>query len=128
MARQTRGSPDHATVPEAKKIDLGLQGGGAHGAYTWGVLDRLLEDGRLQFEGISGASPGTMNAVVLAHGLLEEPGHDSRERAREALHNFWLGISLSGLFGVGADGVRLAQWQAVRISAPAISGFFTPMK
>lgn len=79
-----------------KPVDLGLQGGGAHGAYAWGVLDRLLEDGRLRFEGISGASAGTMNAVVLAYGLRDEPGKDSRERAREALHNFWLGVSQAG--------------------------------
>lgn len=79
-----------------KGIDLGLQGGGAHGAYAWGVLDRLLEDGRLEFEGISGASAGTMNAVVLAHGLLDRPGVDPREKAREALHSFWLGVSQAG--------------------------------
>ncbi|VVE66289.1 alpha/beta hydrolase [Pandoraea captiosa] len=79
-----------------KGIDLGLQGGGAHGAYAWGVLDKLLEDGRLAFEGISGASAGTMNAVVLAHGLLDRPGVDPREKAREALHSFWLGVSQAG--------------------------------
>src|SRR5512133_3894335 len=49
-------------------IDLALQGGGAHGAFTWGVLDRVLEDERLQIDGISGTSAGAMNAVVLAHG------------------------------------------------------------
>src|SRR5258705_7821500 len=52
-----------------KPINLGLQGGGAHGAFTWGVLDQLLADGRLEIEGISGASAGAVNAVVLAHGL-----------------------------------------------------------
>ena len=50
-------------------INLALQGGGSHGAFTWGVLDALLEDGQLQFEGISGTSAGAMNAVVLAHAL-----------------------------------------------------------
>src|SRR5260370_7943077 len=49
-------------------IDLALQGGGAHGAFTWGVLDRLLDEPRLQIEGISGTSAGAMNAAVLAHG------------------------------------------------------------
>jgi NTE family protein len=49
-------------------IDLALQAGGAHGAFTWGVLDRLLEERRLQIEGISGTSAGAMNAAVLAHG------------------------------------------------------------
>ena len=59
------GKPDRSTV------NLALQGGGAHGAFTWGVLDYLLEDGRLGFEAVSGTSAGAMNAVVLAHGLLE---------------------------------------------------------
>jgi NTE family protein len=52
-----------------KPINLGLQGGGAHGAFTWGVLDQLLDDGRLEIEGISGASAGALNAVMLADGL-----------------------------------------------------------
>ena len=51
-----------------KLVTLALQGGGSHGAFTWGVLDRLLEDGRIDIEGISGASAGAMNAVVLAYG------------------------------------------------------------
>jgi NTE family protein len=50
----------------AKRINLALQGGGAHGAFTWGVLDRLLEHPRIEVEGISGTSAGAMNAVVLA--------------------------------------------------------------
>jgi len=52
-------------------INLALQGGGAHGAFTWGVLDYLLEDGRLRFEAASGTSAGAMNAVVFAHCLLD---------------------------------------------------------
>jgi NTE family protein len=57
------------TTPAPKKgINLALQGGGAHGAFTWGVLDYLLEDGRLEIEGISGASSGAMNAVMVADG------------------------------------------------------------
>jgi NTE family protein len=50
-------------------VSLALQGGGSHGAFTWGVLDRLLEDERIEIEAISGASAGAVNAVVLAHGL-----------------------------------------------------------
>lgn len=50
-------------------IDLALQGGGSHGAFTWGVLDRLLEVPWLEIEGISGTSAGAMNAAVLAHGI-----------------------------------------------------------
>ena len=72
-----------------KSIELGLQGGGAHGAFTWGVLDRLLEDERLDIEGISGTSAGAMNAVVLADGLRR----GGREGAREALHRFWRAVS-----------------------------------
>ena len=52
-----------------KTINLALQGGGAHGAFTWGVLDRLLEDERIAFEGISATSAGAMNATVAAFGL-----------------------------------------------------------
>ena len=52
-----------------RRIDLALQGGGAHGAFTWGVLDRLLEDERIEIDAISGTSAGAMNAVVLADGL-----------------------------------------------------------
>jgi NTE family protein len=76
---------------DAKTINLALQGGGSHGAYTWGVLDALLEDGRLDFEGVTGASAGAMNAVVMADGWLDglAAGRDPREAAREALRAFW---------------------------------------
>jgi NTE family protein len=55
---------DHASV----LVDLALQGGGSHGAFTWGVLDRLLEESWLRIDGISGTSAGAMNAVVLVDG------------------------------------------------------------
>src|SRR6202012_5662270 len=58
-----------SAVMGAKPINLALQGGGAHGAFTWGVLDRLLEDSRIEFEGISATSSGAMNAAVMANGL-----------------------------------------------------------
>lgn len=54
-----------------KQISLALQGGGSHGAFTWGVLDEILADGRLDIEAIIGTSAGAMNAVVLAEGYLE---------------------------------------------------------
>ena len=73
---------------ETKSINLALQGGGAHGAFTWGVLDRLLEDERVVFEGVTGASAGAMNAVVLAEGW----STGGREGAREALSSFWKAI------------------------------------
>ena len=65
-------------------VDLGLQGGGAHGAFTWGVLDRLLEESWLTFDGISGTSAGAMNAVVMAGGLAEG-GAQARRGARKVL-------------------------------------------
>ena len=74
---------------EHKVINLALQGGGAHGAFTWGVLDRLLEDGRIGFEGISGTSAGAMNAVMLAYGMT----CGGREMARETLAQFWERVS-----------------------------------
>ena len=62
--------PIRGAVPRGKRrVNLALQGGGSHGAFTWGVLDALLEDGRLEFDGISGASAGAVNAVALAHGF-----------------------------------------------------------
>jgi NTE family protein len=78
--------------PKLKPINLALQGGGAHGAFTWGVLDRLLEDGRIEIEGISGTSAGAMNAAVLASGL----AHGGNEGAREALTGYWRDVSRAG--------------------------------
>jgi NTE family protein len=74
-----------------KTIALALQGGGMHGAFAWGVLDRLLEDGRLEIEGVSATSAGAMNAVVLAYGLLK----GDSENARQALHDFWRAVAQS---------------------------------
>ena len=77
------------------RINLALQGGGSHGAFTWGVLDRLLEDGRISFEGISGTSAGAMNAVAMANGFAQaqgRPAQEMRESARAALQQFWEGI------------------------------------
>lgn len=75
-----------------KAVNLALQGGGAHGAFTWGVLDYLLEDGRIKIEGISGTSAGAMNAVVVADGLMKG-GEDA---AREGLHTYWEKVSQVG--------------------------------
>lgn len=75
-----------------KVINLALQGGGAHGAFAWGVIDKFMEDGRIHVEGISGTSAGSMNAVVHAYGHLK----GGKEGVREALHNFWLAISEAG--------------------------------
>lgn len=77
-----------------KSINLALQGGGAHGAFTWGVLDKFLEDGRIRIEGISGTSAGAMNGVVAADGLMKS----GEEGARAALFEFWEAVSDVGRF------------------------------
>ena len=78
---------------ETKPVNLALQGGGAHGAFTWGVLDRLLEDGRITFEGVSGTSAGAMNAVLLADGLMQ----DWADGSRRLLHDFWRDVSRAAM-------------------------------
>jgi len=84
---------DRSGKPQGKKpINLALQGGGAHGAFTWGVLDHLLDDGRLTVEGISGTSAGAVNAVMLADGLRR----GGSEEARKRLADFWRAASVGG--------------------------------
>ncbi|MCC5945628.1 MAG: patatin-like phospholipase family protein [Bernardetiaceae bacterium] len=68
-----------------KRLDLALQGGGAHGAFTWGVLERLLEDERLEFDGVCGTSAGAMNALMLTYGWQQ----NGRQGAIDMLHKFW---------------------------------------
>jgi NTE family protein len=108
---------------QAPPLNLALQGGGAHGAFTWGVLDALLAEPRLSFEGISGSSAGAMNAVILAEGWRK----GGREGAREALQRFWsalgkspgMGMLVQGSgesIGISSTGKFLMQW----------AGMFTP--
>lgn len=80
---------------QEKRIDIALQGGGAHGAFTWGVLDRLLEDKYLRIDGISGTSAGAMNAVVLADGFSRGAGAPGAQRALRA---FWRAVSAASTF------------------------------
>jgi NTE family protein len=75
-----------------KCVNLALQGGGAHGAFTWGVLDQLLADGRVAIDGISGASAGAVNAVMLADGLAAGGPQEARTR----LAKFWRAASFGG--------------------------------
>ena len=79
-------------TPGPKRINLALQGGGAHGAFTWGVLEQLLTDERLVFEGISGTSAGAVNAVMLADGL----ARGGRPEAEKRLADFWRAVSNNG--------------------------------
>ncbi|HTD89594.1 MAG TPA: patatin-like phospholipase family protein [Burkholderiales bacterium] len=75
-----------------KRITLALQGGGSHGAFTWGVLDKLLEDERIEIEGISGASAGAINAALLAHGITLA----GNAGGRAALSDFWRTVASKG--------------------------------
>ena len=78
--------------PTTKRINLALQGGGAHGAFTWGVLEQLLDDARIAVEGVSGTSAGAVNAVMLADGLIR----GGREEAQKRLGDFWRAASSTG--------------------------------
>jgi NTE family protein len=79
-------------MAEKKKVAIACQGGGSHGAFTWGVLDRILEDGRFEIEGLTGTSAGGMNAVAVAQGLAK----GGNKGARETLKLFWDRVSESG--------------------------------
>lgn len=85
-------------MPKAKSrkrtVNLALQGGGAHGAYTWGVVDRLLDEESLTFEGITGTSAGALNAALIAHGWAQ----DGRAGAKAALADFWTDVAKLGAF------------------------------
>ncbi len=93
-------APTQTTPQKRLRIDLALQGGGSHGAFTWGVLDRLLEDEQLEIAGVSGASAGAMNAVAVAGGLME----GGREGARKALRRFWTKVADASPFNRLDDG------------------------
>lgn len=92
ITRALRGRDKAQPRNGKKRINLALQGGGAHGAFTWGVLDHLLADGRIEFEGVSGTSAGAVNAVMLADGL----ARGGPEEARKRLADFWRAASLGG--------------------------------
>ena len=98
LTRSSQSAPAGCFMPSSssvKKINLALQGGGAHGAFTWGVLDRFLEeDDRLKIEGISGTSAGAMNAAALLQGY----DLAGARGARESLAVFWHGIGNMSIF------------------------------
>lgn len=89
-------APSSAQGSGLKVINLALQGGGTHGAFGWGVLDRLLEDERLSFEAITASSAGAVNAIVLADGLAA----GGREGARQKLRAFWKKLSEGASSGI----------------------------
>ncbi len=90
--RERSTPPVHPARRPRKRINLALQGGGAHGAFTWGVLDQLLADGRLEIDGISGSSAGAINAVLIADGF----NRGGPEEARARLAEFWRAVSVDG--------------------------------
>lgn len=85
----TKPAASSSGAPPTVPIDLALQGGGSHGAFTWGVLDRLLEEERLAIDSVSGASAGAMNAAVLADGFAA----GGRDGAKAALAGFWRAVA-----------------------------------
>lgn len=116
--------------PAQKRLNLALQGGGAHGAFTWGVLDRLLEEEDIAIDGISGTSAGAMNAAVLVSGYNE----GGRAKAKEKLRAFWYEVSAAALplapFGQHAP-VDLADvpgmdWLAALNPMEMLSRVFSP--
>lgn len=119
-----------------KPVSLALQGGGSHGAFEWGVVDRLLEDGRLDIKAITGASAGAMNAAVIAAGMVEG-GPDG---ARTKLEQFWRAVNRAGgqnAFGdvgawaasTGTDWLKQSPaWQMVQAWAGSLSPYqFNPL-
>lgn len=121
------GSSPGPRVPAAPagppRINLALQGGGAHGAFTWGVLDALLDEPSLQVEGLSGSSAGAMNAVLFADGWLQ----GGRDGARRSLESFWTEIGKQMPWGL------LAQQQDDRVGLSPLgqmlyrwTGIFSP--
>lgn len=92
--------------PEKKKVTLALQGGGAFGAFAWGVIDRLLEDERIEITGVSGSSAGAVNAVALAHGL----DKGGPEEARKTMFEVWRNFAMDRMmFGKSEMGDRLQE-------------------
>jgi NTE family protein len=98
--------------PMALRINLALQGGGAHGAFTWGVLDRLLEDDGIEIAAISGTSAGALNGAALKAGMIS----GGREGAKASLDRLWAEVGSTG-------DLRMGDWMA-----PMISAFATTMQ
>ncbi len=132
----TATATDTMTAGASPVINLALQGGGSHGAFTWGVLDALLEDGRLQIEAVSATSAGSLNAVALADGL-RKAGCDG---ARQALSELWRAVADAGrlnplqppwldAFMHGMHGIRQsaqAAWSPTHAWAAAMLQMFSP--
>ncbi|OCX63118.1 patatin [Thioclava sp. SK-1] len=94
-----------------KRINLALQGGGAHGAFTWGVLDRFLEEDGLEIAAVSGTSAGALNGAALKSGLAKGAGHIGREAAKENLDWLWSQVS-------EVNDLRLSRWVSSLFPVP----------
>ena len=102
----------------SRRISLALQGGGAHGAFTWGVLDTLLADARIQFEGLSGSSAGAMNAVVLANGWM----NGARDGARQGLTDFWTAVGKHTPIGMVRQGQGQGHGDGIGLPSLSVAG------
>src|SRR5580700_10512473 len=107
-----------------KRVNLALQGGGAHGAFTWGVLDRLMRDGRIFIDGISGTSAGAMNGVVFTDGFIK----GGRQGAIDSLAVFWRAVSEKAMFSSGHNHLpwfmqRDDNWRVDHLPVFAIADF-----
>lgn len=119
-----------AEPPHPPRINLALQGGGSHGAFTWGVLDALLADRRLSFDGISGASAGAVNAVAVAHGFASHADPAARRQgARDTLRKVWEGVAAMGSLGAMAQGVvrlMLGDWPRASLGNQLLQNAMAP--
>lgn len=122
---------------EPPTIALALQGGGSHGAFSWGVLDRLLEEvgaGRLRFGALSGTSAGALNAALTVSGLVQGGPFGGADFARRKLEDFWRGLSRRGLLGgnglafgePGPFGGFNLDWSPVSVALEAVGLVVSP--
>lgn len=106
-----------AISSRTRTLNLALQGGGSHGAFTWGALDRLLLEPDLEFESVSGTSSGAINAAVLAQGLLD----GGRDGARAALAKFWKNVGVVGVPGLAQSGYQPDLLTSAALASPMMA-------
>ena len=109
-------------APGRRKVALALQGGGSHGAFTWGVLDRLLDDATIDIVGVTGTSAGAMNGAVLVDGLVR----GGPEQARAALRRYWEGVG--AMPGFGSFFSNMSGEEAARTSLESIPAYVEAVK
>lgn len=126
MTKSQEASPSACTPEQIaargdrKPVNVALQGGGAHGAFAWGVLDRLLEDDRLALDAVSATSAGTINAVALAYGR----SLGGAEGARAKLEEMWRAVSAASSPWGPFQSNPLNQWLASRHTSSDLSPAF----